>query len=92
MTKDLFFKIVANKVRKECTNLGYRCLSDREKSSIKVLGSLNYDGRQVLTDSLITSVSSIPNVVFNNVSIDSNGRLFALFFINDSDGNSVESD
>ena len=85
MTQDLFFKYVTSKVRKTCASLDCTCLSNRESNSIKVFGRLTLDGRPILTATLIESVCRIPNVTFNTISIDSDGRLYALFLIDDID-------
>lgn len=88
MTQDLFFKYVTLKVHKTCANLGYHCESDCKNNIIKVFSTLNYDGKPILTASLLDSVNSVTGVTFTSVSVDSDGRLYALFFIDlNSNGN-----
>ena len=88
MVNDVLFENVTSQVRDVCFNLNVSCSFIHDSSSIYVFGRLNGNGRQIVTATVIKSVSSIPNVIFNNVGIDSDGCLYALFFINEeTDGN-----
>jgi len=92
MVTDSLFDEVTFQVRNVCDSLKCSCSFNRELTYINVYGRLTGQGRLIITSTVIDAISSIPYVQFNSVSLDSSCRLCALFFISDSDGNSIKSD